>query len=389
MNLDRERRFITPVCGLDLPVPAVIAYEDRLNALLMEHVEGFTSYQKTLPDDRQRRVEGQLIRTVVDLQKLDLATLKLPDYESRGTVGEAIDAALEMWRKLYDERVPDKDPVTAFALEWLANNVPDRECPSVLVHGDVGPGNFLFSEVGDLTALIDWELAHIGHPLEDLACILCRALGVDFGSPEHLIGEYEAASGKPVNREHLNYCVVLMLTEWSVGIQMGLSRATVNLDVAMLFLWGHVNRFEIMRKVGANTGQDMPRAESLPTVNMEWGYLPDHLTASMEEVILPAAADEFIEHRTKGLIQLQKVQTALLRYGVARYEEEEMQWTAQLTSAPVKSYASARQSILALAPEAARSGDSGYIEYLLWRTARERLLLQEALGPMAERSINY
>lgn len=389
MNLDRERRFISPVCGRGLPVPSIIAYEKELNALLMEHVEGFTSYQKTLPDDRQRQVEGQLIRTVVALQKLDLAQLELPDYKSRSTVGEATDAAVAMWRNLYNERVPDKDPVTMYALEWLANNVPDRDRPSVLVHGDVGPGNFLFSEDGELTALIDWELAHIGHPLEDLACILCRALGVDFGSPEHLIGEYEAASGQSVNREHLNYCVVLMLTEWSVGIQMGLSRTTVNLDVAMLFLWGHVNRFEIMRKIGANTGQEMPSAEPLPTINMEWSYLPDHLTAAMEQIILPAAPDDFIEHRTKALIQLQKVQKAMLRYGMARYEEEEMEWARQLTGTPGESYAVARQSLLALAQDAAHSGDPRYIEYLLWRTARERLLLAEALGPMADRSINY
>ncbi len=389
MNLDRERRFITPVCGRDLPVPAIIAHDELLNALLIEHVEGFTSYQKTLPHDSQRKLEAQLIWTVVELQKLDLAELGVPDFESRRNVGDAIDESLAMWRNLYETRVPDKDPVTMFALEWLANNVPDRDRPSVLVHGDVGPGNFLFSQDGELAALIDWELAHIGHPLEDLACILCRALGVDFGSPDHLIGEYEAASGQPVNREHLNYCVVLMLTEWCVGIQMGLSRSTVNQDVAMLFLWGHVNRFELMRKIGANSGQRMPQAEPLPTIKMEWAYLPDHLTASMEQVIFPAASDEFIRHRTKALIQLQKVQTALLRYGVARYEEEEIQRAKKLASAPIETYNAARQAMLSLAPEAARSGDSVYIEYLLWRTARERVILADALGPMAGRGVNY
>lgn len=389
MNLDRERRFIAPVCGRDLPVPAIVEYNEDLNALLMEHVEGFTSYQKSLPDDMQRQLEAELIRVVCALQALDPAELGLPDHASRGTVGAAIDKALAMWRELYETRVPNKDPVTLFALEWLANNVPDRDSPSVLVHGDVGPGNFLFSEAGELKALIDWELAHIGHPLEDLACILCRALGVDFGSPEHLIGEYEVASGRSVDRETLNYCVVLMLTEWSVGIQMALSRTTVNQDVAMLFLWGHVNRFEIMRKIGANSGREMPTAGSLPEIEMEWAYLPTHLTASLEEVILPAASDEFIAHRTRALIQLQKVQTAMLRYGIARFEAEEVQWAEKLTGQHWQNYAEARAALLKAAADAARKGEPGYIDYLLWRTARERLLLEEALGPMAQRSVNY
>jgi tRNA A-37 threonylcarbamoyl transferase component Bud32 len=40
---------------------------------------------------------------------------------------------------------------------------------SVLVHGDFGPQNMLFDASGHLAALVDWEFAHLGDPIEDLA----------------------------------------------------------------------------------------------------------------------------------------------------------------------------------------------------------------------------
>jgi Ser/Thr protein kinase RdoA (MazF antagonist) len=39
----------------------------------------------------------------------------------------------------------------------------------VLVHGDFGPQNMLFGDDGRLTGVVDWEFAHLGEPIEDLA----------------------------------------------------------------------------------------------------------------------------------------------------------------------------------------------------------------------------
>ena len=42
---------------------------------------------------------------------------------------------------------------------------------SVLVHGDFGPQNMLFDPSDQVTAVVDWEFAHLGHPIEDLAWV--------------------------------------------------------------------------------------------------------------------------------------------------------------------------------------------------------------------------
>jgi aminoglycoside phosphotransferase (APT) family kinase protein len=54
-------------------------------------------------------------------------------------------------------------------MRWLTSHLPRPAQKLVLVHGDYRTGNFLFSKSGEITAILDWEMAHLGDPLEDLA----------------------------------------------------------------------------------------------------------------------------------------------------------------------------------------------------------------------------
>ncbi|MER7752491.1 phosphotransferase [Kitasatospora sp. NPDC097643] len=68
----------------------------------------------------------------------------------------------------------------------------------VLVHGDFGPNNLLLDPATfEVTALLDWEFAHDGDPVEDLAW--CEWI-VRMHHPEHVgaLGELFRAYGGPV-----------------------------------------------------------------------------------------------------------------------------------------------------------------------------------------------
>ena len=101
-------------------------------------------------------------------------------------------------------------PVLDLAERWLEARAPD---PSriTLVHGDYRVGNAIFDETG-VRAILDWELVHVGDPIEDLGWLCTRAWR--FGSPlpaggvgtrEQLVGAYESASGTKVDREALRF----------------------------------------------------------------------------------------------------------------------------------------------------------------------------------------
>jgi aminoglycoside phosphotransferase (APT) family kinase protein len=74
----------------------------------------------------------------------------------------------------------------------------------------------MFDESG-LVAVLDWELAHLGDPVEDLAWLCVRAwrFGNDdraaagLATREALVAAYEAAGGEPVDRDALRFWEVL------------------------------------------------------------------------------------------------------------------------------------------------------------------------------------
>lgn len=388
-TLAREWSFLKPISDRGYPAPGVLAFSAELNAILMEHIEGQTSYQASLPAPEQRAMERALIDRVVDLQRIPPAELGVDEYAGVGTVGEAVSSILAVWQQLYTDTVSFKDPAVDYALEWLKHNVPDAGDPAVLVHGDVGPGNFLFRPNGEIAALIDWELVRVGHPLEDLACILCRALGVSFGAPEQLVADFAESSGKPVDRRALDYAVVLVIGEWCVGIHRALSRPNVQLDMAMLYIWGHANRYEMLRKLAGLAGRTFPQEPALDDSRFELDFLGTYIEQSLSSVLLPAAKEVFVNHRVNRLLQLQKIQDSLLRYGRARYESEDIERASALLGQRFGSHAEAIGALIARAPAAAREGDAAFLDLLLWRSVRERALLRRAMGEMAGRSIDY
>lgn len=119
-------------------------------------------------------------------------------------------------------------PVIALGLVWLRANLPPP-CALRLNHGDLRIGNVL-ADHGRVTGILDWELAHLGDPHEDLAfgCMTVWRFGaVDrpaFGVAdlETLFAAYERAGGGPVNRARFNFWLVYRTVWWALGcLRMG------------------------------------------------------------------------------------------------------------------------------------------------------------------------
>lgn len=85
-------------------------------------------------------------------------------------------AAAECWRRelgYWESRI-DRDelapqPIIRAALRWCRRNPPPPPARVAVVHGDYRTGNFLYDEQGEIRGILDWEMAHLGDPLEDLA----------------------------------------------------------------------------------------------------------------------------------------------------------------------------------------------------------------------------
>ncbi|HEY4378236.1 MAG TPA: phosphotransferase family protein, partial [Acidimicrobiales bacterium] len=102
-------------------------------------------------------------------------------------------------------------PAFELGLRWLAAHQPVGRPTASVVHGDFRTGNLLVDRRG-LAAVLDWELAHLGDPIEDLGWFCVRAWR--FGSPKpaggfgtraRLVAAYEAHGGGPVDPAVLHW----------------------------------------------------------------------------------------------------------------------------------------------------------------------------------------
>lgn len=162
---------------------------------------------------------ADLARELAAIHAVPVAGLAAPPLDTAAALGEL--------RARFLGYGGDR-PIIALALNWLAANLPAPVEPR-LVHGDFRLGNVLV-EHGRLTGVLDWELAHLGDPHEDLAygCMTVwrfarpdrPAFGL--GSVEALAGAYTAAGGAVFDPARFRFWLVYRTVWWALGcLQMG------------------------------------------------------------------------------------------------------------------------------------------------------------------------
>ncbi len=108
---------------------------------------------------------------------------------------------LEKWEKVIDEDELEPQPLARAAIRWMKRQPPPPAQRLSVVHGDYRTGNFLFDPQGKIRAVLDWEMAHLGDPLEDLAWALDPLWSADRDHPggmltrDEAVGVWERASG--------------------------------------------------------------------------------------------------------------------------------------------------------------------------------------------------
>jgi len=182
----------------------------------MDRLDGEAIPRRLLRDDRYAKArEGlgqELATALAGIHRLDLETTGLGERLPRPTKGRsAAETAIELVARGYRASAVEPHPVVELAERWLRQHLP-APSPLAFVHGDFRTGNFMFDEQG-LVAVLDWEIPHVGDPVEDLGWLCVRAwrFGADdrpaggLTSREALLEAYEAAGGRSVSLEALRF----------------------------------------------------------------------------------------------------------------------------------------------------------------------------------------
>ncbi len=230
----REAQVLRAMRGV-VPVPEVIAVDADgshlgLPGMVTSFVTGVakppasaasvSGLRTDFDDFWVDRLAPAFIENLALIHAFDFGGADLPDYAlPDGNAFQMAARQVNWWAQVWHDDVVDAFPIMAITEGWLRENLPACTEP-VLLHGDYRTGNYLFDpEAGHMTAVLDWELAHIGDFHEDLAWNLQPIFankGPDGServsglfSRDEFLQRYETRTGRAINLQTLHFYNVL------------------------------------------------------------------------------------------------------------------------------------------------------------------------------------
>ncbi len=381
-SLRREAEVYRALAGSGVPVAEVIAVHPELQAVLLAAMPGVATFATIADPAVQSRLMDEFCDQLVALHALDPRALELPSLAPVGTIRDHVLGELAIWESLYRNDAT-ADPLLTAAFRWLRDHVPDDDGRPSLVQGDTGPGNFMH-EGGRITAFVDWEFAHLGDPVEDIAWVSCRSAQEPPPDLRGFCEEYERRSGRAIEPERLRYFQIFV--ELRIGVLYARRRAAepaggeVGNGLAFAFLHRKLLAETLARVVGVEVS---PLAEPEPPPSEDAALFREALS-QLRDVVLPAVDDPFARLRTKGLARLVKYFAA-----VARHRDD----LRARTLADLEALLGARSADFAAAKaELERrlaSGETSVAEaapILLREVQREVRMCADVMGVLATRS---
>jgi len=208
----------------DIPVPNVVAMltqSDNLGTgFVMEKLGGEALPYKLLKDEKYAlalpQLSAQNAKALASIHKVPLESL--PQSLPKLSASQALNNQDEIY-----QRIGAKVPIFDLAFGWLKTHMPAQPAPC-LVHGDFRLGNLLVDAQG-LIGVLDWELAHIGDPVRDIAymCTPSWRFGNyhlqagGYATRQDWLSDYEKAMGHKVEQDRFNWWLVFNTLWWGIS----------------------------------------------------------------------------------------------------------------------------------------------------------------------------
>jgi len=193
--------------------------DDLGQGFVMDRIEGETIPRRILRDDTYATARPRLAAQAgaIAAHIHAVPTAGLPDMPVNGAL-----AQVDQYRSLLDA-FREPHPAFELGLRRLEEHAPAPRAEPALVHGDFRNGNFIVDTNG-IAAVLDWELAHLGDPIEDLGwlCVKSWRFGVadriagGFGDLDDLLDAYEQAGGTRPDVDTVRWWVALGTLKWGV-----------------------------------------------------------------------------------------------------------------------------------------------------------------------------
>jgi len=380
-SLEREARVLEALGKTLVPVPGIWGYTRVHKAILMDRMPGRNDFHRIADPEERERVASHFMECLAELhalspEKLDLADLRVPS-----TPQEHASLELDASERLLTRLTKRREPLLTFALDWLRRSLPERVERTALLQGDTGPGNFLCHQ-GRVSAVLDWEFAHYGDPLEDLAWICVRDVATPFGDLGARFRQYERLTGIPLDLGRVRYYRVAAMVRTIAALVVANQSLDPSADVATLLAWEVAFTRMTCASLAEAMGVETAEVEAPPSIDTPRSPLFALAVAQVRELPLAHGEDPYLAHRRAGTIALLEHLRLAERLGPA-FDAQELDELGALLGRRPASLDEGLSALDALVRASGASRERELLAYFTRRAARAQTLYAPAMGDLA------
>jgi aminoglycoside phosphotransferase (APT) family kinase protein len=215
--LEQEQVVLEVLEAHGIPVPHVHGMCPDPLAIVMERVPGRVDLSTAVDDDERRAVLDHYVDLLARMHAIPAAEVEALGIERPRDPDRLALILVDRFEALFraDQKAPE--PAIDFLVGWVRRNVPRHRSSAALIACD--SGQFVF-DAGRVTAMLDFDSAHLGDPLVDLASLRTRDLSEPLGDLRRAFHRYEELTGEPIDRAALDFHTV----QWTLCTPMSCSR---------------------------------------------------------------------------------------------------------------------------------------------------------------------
>ncbi|MFE0752213.1 phosphotransferase family protein [Gordonia sp. NPDC058843] len=223
-GLRAEAQVLRAAASAGVPVPEILdaGFDDGPNVLgfpylAMNFIDGESIPRRILRDEAYVGARARFVEQCGAI----LARIHRIDAAQTPGLSELADPIGGL-RQLFPREFDAMPAGLVLATQWLTDNRPDPSPRQCLVHGDFRLGNLLIDSEG-VAAVLDWELVHLGDPVEDLGWLCAKAWRFGGASPvagmgnrDVLLDAYAREAGWRPAEEALRWWELYATVKWGL-----------------------------------------------------------------------------------------------------------------------------------------------------------------------------
>ena len=243
-------------------------------------------------DPEARGIAIDLATAAARLHQVDWRPLGVGDFLPVVTIADTAPTQIAYWEELFRRQRLEPLPVAVFAFDWLHDHLPPTDRVSI-VHGDLRFGNLLY-DGGRISALLDWEMVHLGDPIEDLAWAYRSLWSLEKFLPvDEFLARYTDLTGYTVTADHFLY--------WRLFNEV--KHSIISLTAAIVRRRAHAQH---PSRRSRDDGHHVPLTIHgvVAMINPSISKLLSGVATSLDETVLPELAPGFARNQLVAAIAL-------------------------------------------------------------------------------------